>query len=93
MISLDFKSDHGPAELFDIPEANKGSLKVVWISPPDRTASRAREIKRFKKDSRGRVLDPKPLRSDEYPDGLPTSYRAGLVKVEDANKDERPHQV
>ena len=86
VIWLDLTIDHGMSELMDILEANKKSLKVVFMSPPCGTASRAREIRRFKKDARGKVLDPKPLRSDDHPDGLPTLYGAGLAKVKAANK-------
>ena len=31
-------------------------------------------------------MDPKPLRSNDHPVGLPTLHGAGLAKVEAANK-------
>lgn len=42
----------------------EGRVKYVHFAPPCGTASRAREIRR-------KGCDPKPLRSDEEPDGLP----------------------
>eukprot|EP00973_Karenia_brevis_P042830 5929090-Karenia_brevis.AAC.1 len=55
-------------------------LKYVHFAPPCGTATRAREIRR----SNG--PDPKPLRSDQYPDGLPSLTGAAKDKVDSANE-------
>ena len=52
---------------------------LVHLAPPCGTASRAREIQR-------KGLSPKPLRSDQYPDGLPDLVGEDLKRVEQANK-------
>ena len=52
---------------------------LVHIAPPCGTASRAREI-------RCRGVDPKPLRTDEHPDGVPGLSGEDLKRVEQANK-------
>ncbi len=51
----------------------------VWFAPPCGSASRAREIRR-------KVgFDPKPLRSDAFPDGVPGLCGTDKVRVEKAN--------
>ena len=52
---------------------------LVHIAPPCGTASRAREIRR-------RGVDPKPLRTDEHPDGIPGLSGEDSKRVEQANK-------
>jgi len=85
VIWINLATAHGVEELKQRLEANKRTLKVVFMSPPCGTATRAREIRRRKPDQFGRVIDPKPLRSDEHPDGIPTLGGKALVKVEIAN--------
>ena len=85
VIWINLATAHGVEELKQRLEANKKTLKLVFMSPPCGTASRAREIRRRKPDQFGRVIDPKPLRSDEHPDGIPTLGGKALVKVEIAN--------
>ena len=85
VIWLDLTTKRGMRDLKDILEANKHTLKIVFMSPPCGTASRAREIRRTKPDAFGKVIDPKPLRSDEHPDGLPDLGGIALEKVKSAN--------
>ena len=85
VIWINLATKQGIKELKDIFKANIRILKVVFMSPPCGTASRAREIKRLKPDSAGRVIDPKPFRSDGYPDGLPDLGGEASIKVEIAN--------
>lgn len=85
VIWLDLTTKRGMRDLKDILEANKHTLKIVFMSPPCGTASRAREIRRTKPDAFGKVIDPKPLRSDEHPDGLPDLGGIALQKVKSAN--------
>ena len=58
----------------------KGNVKVVTFAPPCGTASKAREKRR----SVG--VDPKPLRSEDFPDGLPGLRGAERERVEVANE-------
>ena len=53
----------------------------VHFAPPCGTASRAREIR-----IKNAAFDPKPLRSDDYPDGLPSLHGVDEVRVRAANK-------
>lgn len=53
-----------------------GRVRYVHFAPPCGTASRAREIRR-------KGCDPKPLRTDEYPDGIP-----GLINRIECGKGE-----
>ena len=84
VIWINLATSRGLAELKEQLEANKKTLKVVFMSPPYGTASGAREIRR-NPDELGRVIDPKPLRSDEFPDGLPSLGGEALIKVGIAN--------
>ena len=82
---IDLSTARGLQDLIDILKANKNTLKVVFMSPPCGTASRAREIRRRKPNANGHVIDPKPLRSDQYPDGLPWLKGIAKEKVAVAN--------
>ena len=84
VIWIDLATKRGLDELIQRLEANKGTLKVVFMSPPCGTASRAREIRR-KKPKFGKWIDPKPFRSDEFPDGLPSLKGNAAEKVRIAN--------
>ena len=62
---------------------NSGCIQVflLWIhlAPVCGTASRARDIRRFHND-------PKPLRSEEWPEGLPGLSPKELERVSLANR-------
>lgn len=62
VIWIDLATRLGQLEFWDLVHA--GSVRYIHFAPPCGTASRAREIRR-------RGVDPKPLRSQEHPDGLP----------------------
>ena len=55
----------------------------IFIAPPGGSASRARSIPPLKRKAPG---DPRPLRSDRHPNGLPNLLFVDRVKVSKANK-------
>ena len=75
----------GQLEFMDLLVKYKGRLKLVWMAPPCGTATRAREIRVTKPNEDGDIIDPKPLRSDQHPDGLPQLGGKALEKVVAAN--------
>jgi len=77
---MDLTEDAGANEFQALVERLGSRLVYVHFAPPCGTASRARE-----KRLRG-ALDPKPLRSEEYPDGLPDLEGDDLNRVLAANK-------
>lgn len=85
VVWMNLATKSGFEELQKTLDKNKGTIKIVFMSPPCGTASRAREIRRSKPDSMGRIIDPKPLRSDEFPDGLKSLRGVALEKVTTAN--------
>lgn len=60
-------------------------VDAIMVAPPCGTSSRAREIVLF---SKGKLLkrQPRPLRSTQFPDGLPTLSGLATIKVRLANK-------
>ena len=64
---------------------SRGTAKAVWFAPPCGTAAAAREIRR--KHNRGQEcqLDPKPLRSQAFPDGMPGLLGTDAERVRLAN--------
>ena len=80
----------GPCCMLDLTNAEhfklvlslikSGRVKYVHMAPPCGTASRAREI-----PVKGKPNAPKPLRSAEWPDGLPGLKGSDLVRVVAAN--------
>jgi len=60
---LDLTNPDDQQRFWDVVE--EGELVYVHFAPPCGTASRAREVR-----THGKV-DPQPLRSDAFPDGLP----------------------
>ena len=74
---MDLSSDEAVQTILQLIVDKK--VVLVHLAPPCGTASRAREIKR-------KGLSPKPLRSDQYPDGLPDLVGEDLKRVEQANK-------
>ena len=75
---LDLKSKQGRAEVRK--EIKHLNTRHVHGGPPCGTASRAREI-RISED-----VDPAPLRSDKFPDGLPGLPKEAKAKVDAANE-------
>ena len=63
-----------------------GRVKHVHFAPPCGTASMARNISRYEKDGTPAPIDPKPLRSEEHPDGLPGLTGMSAVRVQQANQ-------
>ena len=61
------------------------SVAYVHFAPPCGTATRARDRRRKNPDGTPASLDPKPLRSDEYPDGLPSLGGRDAERVQAAN--------
>jgi len=64
------------------------NVKLVHIAPPCGTSTRAREIRIRKKwwNRNKKRCDPKPLRSDLHPEGLPGLEGINKIRVEKANK-------
>ena len=89
----------GPVSIADLTTNHGKSLLMQWLStknvvgiflrPPCGTASRARKIK-LKRNTRKRkfsqFLEPKPLRTDKFPNGLPHLSWLDKLKVSKANK-------
>lgn len=57
---------------------------MIHLAPPCGPASRARE-KKIHSFRRLGITEPQPLRSDEYPDGLPGLKNQDQIKTEAAN--------
>ena len=57
----------------------------VHLAPPCGTSTRARDIRRKKKDGTPADIDPQPLRSEEFPLGLPNLPVRDLERVQKAN--------
>ena len=82
-IVLDLTTASGQATFWKLVD----EYEVVWVhfAPPCGTASRARERRLFSADGQSAELDPLPLRSDAYPDGLPTLEGSDFERVRAAN--------
>lgn len=80
---VDLSTRQGRKELLAMLE--DPDLEYVHFSPPCGTASRAREIRRKTREGKEAAIDPKPLRSDHYPDGLPGLCGSAKEKVQAAN--------
>ena len=63
-----------------------GKVDAVMLAPPCGTSSRAREIPLPKRFRLRKGMQPVPLRSDRWPDGLPELRGVAKLKVEAANK-------
>ena len=73
---LDLATKSGQLQFWDY--IRTGRVRYVHFAPPCGTASRAREVRR-------RGIDPKPLRSAEFPDGLPNLCGPDRDRVRVAN--------
>ena len=63
-----------------------GLIAAVWLAPPCGTASRARDKRVPLRLQQQGVPDPKPLRSEQHPEGLPGLGQTDLVRVQAAIK-------
>ena len=77
VIRLDLRQSHAQTLMWQI--LSRPNLIGVHLAPPCGTASRAREIVRKSGSS------PKPLRSDQYPDGYPWLRGTNRDRVSSAN--------
>ena len=77
LIRIDLSRPSGQELLWRI--LHRKDIGGVHLAPPCGTASRAREIR----SPRG--PNPKPLRSDRFPDGIPTLKGTDRVRVDKAN--------
>ena len=64
----------------------QGKVDSVMLAPPCGTSSRAREIPLPRTARLKKGMQPTPLRSDAWPDGLPHLRGVAKLKVETANK-------
>jgi hypothetical protein len=83
-VVLDLTTEHG--QLIMESTLNSGRVAVVTAAPPCGTASRAREIPISAERRRRGVPQPKPLRSETYPEGLPGLTGLDAERVATANK-------
>ena len=81
---IDLSTKRGQADLRKL--VLHDAVAYVHFAPPCGTASRARDRRRYNADGTPAKLDPKPLRSDEYPDGLPSLVGQDLERVNAANE-------
>ena len=84
IIWLDLTTEHGVKEFWALVELYKPLF--IHFAPPCGTASRARDIRRHFTLPDGTTIDPKPLRSDEHPDGIPGLPSSDQQRVDSANK-------
>lgn len=83
-VQLDLTSKQGQEGLNELIKAN--NAEYVHMSPPCGTASLAREIRMKNRDGTPANFDPKPLRSQEFPDGLPMLSPEDKERVDKANE-------
>ena len=76
--NLDLRNKWGQNALRKL--IKKIEARLAWFAPPCGSAARCREIRR--KDG----PDPKPLRSDQYPDGIPGLAPGDQQRVDSANQ-------
>ena len=82
-IMIDMSKDSGIPILLRVLQQR--NVKYVSMAPPCGTASRARERRLKTKDGRRAQIDPQPLRSEEFPDGLPSLGQLDAQRVKAAN--------
>lgn len=83
-VCIDLADDSSCEQLLQLLE-NPGYLIYVHAAPPCGTCSKARH-RRISKELQARgVPDPKPLRSNKFPHGLPSLKGIGLKRVTTAN--------
>ena len=82
-VNINMETPEGQAAFWTMVEANE--VVFVHFSPPCGTSTRAREVRRFNKDGTPAERDPKPLRNDEFPDGIASLKGADASRVAEAN--------
>ena len=82
-VMLDLTTTHG--QLIMETTLNSGRVAVITAAPPCGTASRAREIPIEVKRRKQGVPQPKPLRSNDFPEGIPGLTGLDAERVETAN--------
>ena len=82
-LNFDLTEKEGQVAFWKLVE----DLDIIYahFAPPCGTSSRAREVRRRNADGTQCTLDPKPLRSDEFPDGVPGLEGQARIKVDKAN--------
>lgn len=83
-VVMDLTRDSG--KQFVLKSLESGQIACVPMAPPCGTASRARERRLPKRLRRLGVPEPKPLRSPEFPLGLPGLTGKDAIRVNLANK-------
>ena len=78
VLQLDLTQPAAQQIIFD--RIDEGGVAGILLAPPCGTASRAREIRRRAGP------DPQPLRSSDFPRGLPHVHGADLVRLQSANQ-------
>ena len=85
VMMADLTTAEGQQLVMDLLKSTRGELVWVHIAPPCGTASRARERPIPAKLIRQGAPTPQPLRSAEWPEGLPTLRGINLERVKAAN--------
>ena len=90
VITIDLCSDQGLAHAWRLILSALGNplyiISLLWIAVPCGTFSRAREIPVPQWQKALGAPEPKPLRSDEYPSGLPDLQGSDRTRVLKANR-------
>ena len=82
---MDLATPSGQLQLKTMIKRDAKKIAHVHLAPPCGTASRARDKRLKKADGSPADIDPKPLRSDLYPDGLPGLTGINHERVQAAN--------
>jgi hypothetical protein len=82
-IWLDLAKPSGQRQFTRLMEAD--DVAYVHFAPPSGTATKARERRRRNTDGTPAMLDPRPLRSEKFPDGLPILSDEDRARVRVAN--------
>ena len=84
ILKLDLTTEHGQALVWRILE--QGRVKFIHCAPPCGTYSKARGRKLPEWAKKANAPDPQPLRSNEWPEGVPWFRDDVWKRVETANK-------
>ena len=82
-VPADLSTDDGQKIFWGMVADNRAAW--VHFGPPCGTASKARERRLLRADGTPASCDPQPLRSAQYPDGLPTLEGSDSLRVKTAN--------